>query len=701
MLAAVTALAACGPGVRPSPAWPDAPVELRDDGDRDLATDQLWVMPHGPARDRARARIAAAIVPRIADAIEHEEPELADALFDELTWMWHADPAALRAGLAGHAGVFQALRAMFAKSGSLEPTVQLLVLLAEIEPDQRTARLAELDEVLAFADELAVTEHGEHARRAEPIRLLQPTALALPLPWLVDRYVALVVQRQRAVAVEIDQHGASIALIRAHRDMIATAARIANVLARAGRTAEIHRHLASLDGYGSDRQLTAYAEAVAQHPSATAYGDLANAVRTEQHAPDPAAALAICAQGLLRFPGNVELLSAAASDARALGRTDQAIALLETTQRNERDIDPEVTLRLGRLYGERIARLANAGRPVAANSAWRTVLEQTRARAKQHPHPAWSQAAAIAESALGRGLASQGLIADARHALRGSLDRAPSVDAYETLSTIDVQTRRFDDAGRWAATGLALLGEQTSEDRYRRAKLERLAGDALRGANRLGEAQRHYLEGLRWWASLGESKDLPPTIAAERFLETGRTMWWLDDPAQAVRLVMLAIDSEHDSPAIAPGAVAFLIQAGRYREALDAFHHGLDAAEVSEMYRVYMSLWILGEAHWRGLPADDRATEYLATRRGDTWPELLARAATSRLPFETLAKSATTGPRRAELAFYGAVLGLDPRAATPDGRRKLLRAVVSAQVVLDAEYDLARVYLADRPAGIH
>ena len=55
--------------------------------------------------------------------------------------------------------------------------------------------------------------------------------------------------------------------------------------------------------------------------------------------------------------------------------------------------------------------------------------------------------------------------------------------------------------------------------------------------------------------------------------------------------------------------------------------------------------------------------------------------------------AATTGPRKAELAFYGAVLGLDPAAATPEGKRKLLEDVIKARAVLDAEFDLARKYL--------
>jgi tetratricopeptide (TPR) repeat protein len=308
----------------------------------------------------------------------------------------------------------------------------------------------------------------------------------------------------------------------------------------------------------------------------------------------------------------------------------------------------------------------------------------------------WQQTAAIAESALGRGLASQGLISDAKHALVGSLERAPSIDAYETLTTIDVQTDRFASAQEWAQSGLSMLGDKSSGDRYRRAKLERIEGDVLRGLGKHKEAATRYLDALRSWASLGESKDLPRTVAAERLLDSGRAMYGMGDPDPAVDLVMRAVDIDADTADIAAGAVAFLIEAGRYRDAVDAFHRGL-GANLSDFYKVYMCLWIAGEAKRVGEPLDRLAADYLASRQGDTWYELLARAATGHLPYATLVAAATTGPRQAELAFFTATLDLDPTATTPAAKKKLYAQVLAAKVVLDAEYDLARRYLALLP----
>jgi hypothetical protein len=534
--------------------------------------------------------------------------------------------------------------------------------------------------------------------------------LQLPLPWLVDKYVALLVERQRAVAAVLERFqkspptctsgdpgcpsasGVTIELVRAHHDILATSHRIGNVLARAGRAPEIHRHLVNLKGIGTEREIAARAEVLAEHPTADAYGELASTLRADEHAPDPGAALALCMAGLAIDPKNTGLVAAAGGDAVALDRVDQAIALYETALAAKGELDTQIALRLGKLYGERIARLASSGRPAAANTAWDNAVKFTARAAKQHPSEVWQQAAAMAESALGKGLASQGMVDAGRRALAASLDRAPSTDAYESLTTIDVQIERYKDAQRWAAAGIAMLGDTTAGDRYRKAKLERLAADALRRGGKQREASARYLDSLRSWASLGDTKDLPRQIAAERLLDSGRAMWWIGDQPRAIDLISKAVDFD-GSTATSSGAVAFLIVADKYREALDVYYRGLGDPDGSELFKVYTSLWILAEAKRQGLPPDRLAVDYLTARRGDLWYELLGRAAVGKVTFDQLRAVATTGPRKAELAFYGAVLQLDPAAATPEGKKKLLEDVIRARAVLDAEFDLARKYL--------
>jgi tetratricopeptide (TPR) repeat protein len=671
-------------------------MQLRDESDRDQAIDQLWVLPPGAERDRVRMQITAAIVARLGDALVEDKPYMAELLLFQVMTLWQNDPARAGTDLAPHTEVVRELRATFAKSGALSPAVATLVLLAELEPARRTEHLTELDEVLRFADELESAENGAEAQRAQPIKLLQPSTLALPLPWLVDRYVTLLVERQRVVNELITKQGASIELVRAHHDILATSQRIAIALARAGRVAEVHRHIADIKGLGADKELAIRAEKLANRPTADAYYELAERLRNDKDNADPGAALATCLSGLAAYPRDASLLAAAAQDAAALGRVDQPIALYEAAIRLDRDdVDNALALRLGKLYAERIARLAFGGRPAAATSAWRDLSRYTKQVAQRQPSSVWSVVASSGETALGRGLLSQGKLRDAEQALSKSIARSPSFDAYETLAEIHGKTDRHASAIRYATHGIALLGD-TKGDRVRRAKLARIAGDAARHAGRPRDAANFYLDAMHAWASLGNDSELTPPMRAERKIEFARSLWYVGESDKAVNLVFDGIDEQPHAAANYATAAAFLLKVGSYAEALDIVHRALSQTDVNELYKVYMCLWVLGEARRRGEPRDRQAVEYLSSRQGDLWYELLAKAATGRADLATLRAAAITGPRQAELAFYSVVLGLDPEASTAAGARKLLEQVVEARLVMDAEYDLARQYLAKR-----
>jgi len=687
-------IAACGHARPRAPAFPDAPLELSDDADRDQAIDQLWVLPYGPARDGVRNAIVTALAHRIDAAIEDDQPLVARELLFQLCSLWRDDPQAVGTGLTTQIPLLRRLRATFAKEGAMEPTIATLALLAELEPAERGKHVGEIEEMLAFADELAVVEHGPGSERSQPIRLLAPTALVLPLPWIVDRYVALLEARQAAVSALIQQQGSpSIELLRAHPDFIHTAHRIANVLARAGRADEIHTHLAKLSGiYGTDRELSNIADDIAAAPKPEAYFELARQLRGDKVAADPAAALGAALRGIARFPKDASLYASAAEHSAALGRIDQPIALYESAIDNDTEGDSTIALRLGKLYAERIARLANGGRPGAATTAWTELARYTDSAAKRTPNDVWRQVAAIAETSLGRGLVSQGRLADGEQALVASLQRAPSIEAYETLTTIAMKTDRLVLAGRYAQDGLGMLAGDSSGDRYHRAKLGRLAGDIARARGHNKEAAQLYLDALRAWAQLGEDKHLPRAVAAERKLEFGRVEWYLGNTNDSVELVQQAVDVDPDSATTCSTAVAFLVEIGRSMEAFDTLHRMIGSPEIGELNKVYAALWVVGDARWRGVEPDRLATEYLATRHGDLWYEQLAEAATGRLEHAKLAAAATTGSRRAELAFYTAVLGLD--GSSRAARRAQLQHVVEAGLVMDAEYDLAKQYLA-------
>jgi tetratricopeptide (TPR) repeat protein len=668
--------------------FPDAPLELRDDGDRDQAIDQLWLLPAGAQRDAVRAHVSEAIAKRIGDAIEDDKPYVAEQLLFQWCSLWRDDPTAVSRDLQPYLPVIHRLRAMFAKAGTLEPTIATLVLLTELEPAQRVAHLAELHEVAAFADELATTADGPDATRAQPIALLQPTALALPLPWLVDRYVALLEARQRTFVQIVGSGDPDDDLARTHADVLVTAHRIANVLARAGRADDIHAHLDQLTGiYGTDRMLALRADTVAEQPSADAYLQLARALRDDHDAGDAAAALGVAVRGIAKFPRSAALYATAAEAAAELGRLDQPIGLYEAALAVDTgELDSTLALRLGRLYSERIARLALGGRPAAAESAWRDLVVYTRDEDRRTPNEVWRQVNALGQSSLGRGLISQGRLADAEHELVASLDRAPSVDAYETLVTIELRTDHLRAARRYANAGLALLpqsscivssaGDQrecpSAADRYHRAKLARLAGDVALAAGHTRDGNELYLESMKAWASLGKDDDLPRAIAAERKLEFARALSRLGDIAKAVDLAAEAVDTDPSSPATSTQAIAFLLEIDRASDALDILHRAL-GSEIGEPYEVYACLWVVVDARHRNALPDRLAVDYLAGRHGELWYERLAQAATHRLEFAQLAAL--------------------PVAQTPAALRARLHAVVDAGLVMEPEYEIARRYL--------
>lgn len=687
-IAAVVGIVGCSHGANRVLQFPDAPVQLGDDGDREQAIDALWAMPPGASRDAARTRIAHALLHRITAAIAEAQPLVSEGLTLQLTSLWQADPQAIGRALAADLATIRTLRATFAKSGALEPTLCTLVLLAELEPAKRSDHLAELDEILAFAGEAAADD--SELAHPSPAALLQPTVLALPLPWLVDRYVALLESQQQAVDAQFGKTK-SFEMVASATEVLQTGRRIASALARSNRVGDIAAHVGAIKGLGEDRALRLRAEAIVHQPSAEAYLALATLMRAEDHqAPDHAAALAVALAGRAKFPGDARLAVLAAESAASLRRVEQTIALFEAALVAEGGTpDPATALHLARIYGERIARLAFGGRPAAATTAWHEVTSYT---AKRSPGPIWGQVDAVAETALGRGLLSQGRLDEAEHALTASLDRAPSIDAYETLTTIYWKTDRLSSASRSATAGLALLGE-TLADRYRRAKLERISADVMRAAGKTRDASALYLDALRVWTTLGEDKSLPRHLAAERKLEFARGMWFLGNGDRAVDLVLEAIDTAPAAASICSEAVAFLLQVGKGTDALDAMHRGLSSSGLGELDKIYMCLWVLGDQRRRGDDPDRQAVAYLETRHGELWYEQLAALATGRRELAAVRAVAITGPRRAELAFYTTTLGLDPATKDPVAKKRALESVVDASLVMDAEYDLARLYL--------
>src|SRR3954453_21298800 len=100
LVLAVLAATACASARPHRPSFPDAPLDLGDETDRDQAIDRLWVMPHGAARDAVRASIVTAIAQRTGDPLAEDKPLVAEQLLYQLASLWQDDPANVGKGLA-------------------------------------------------------------------------------------------------------------------------------------------------------------------------------------------------------------------------------------------------------------------------------------------------------------------------------------------------------------------------------------------------------------------------------------------------------------------------------------------------------------------------------------------------------------------------------------------------------------------------
>jgi tetratricopeptide (TPR) repeat protein len=461
VLLLLVAVAAC-PRARPAgpvafgPAE-DAPWELADDTGWNEVRDQLFGLPPGAAeRGALRTHLAAAQVARITRWLEGNRPVLAHEAMLELARLWSDEPQALGAELAGQAAALERARATFARGGADREVVLALVLLGEIEPAAREARWAEIEEVLAYADDLATAEMGPAALRSRPLEILEPIAHALPLPRVTDRFVALAAARQTAVSAALASDGASFELVRAHGAVLKAARALAAALARGGRAAEIAGQLTPLTGIGSDELLARRAAAVAG-PGATArdWVLLARAFRTgdgtddDDEGDDPESARAICLTGLRHFPDDPTLLAAAGRAAIALGRVHEPIRLFEALRRRVPG-DRAVASQLMTLYRDRLAALAYNDRPVEARARLAELETFHQAVARAHPGRSWKKELATAFTAVGRGMVGQGELEDAIALLSRAVQLERDPEAYEMLATVALKRQRYGEARRFA-----------------------------------------------------------------------------------------------------------------------------------------------------------------------------------------------------------------------------------------------------------
>jgi tetratricopeptide (TPR) repeat protein len=677
----------------------DAPLELAYDQDLDEARDRYEALATGaPGREELRQSLAGEYARRIRAALDDAEHRyLAHEALMQLASLW--TPAELASGAPGmdaHLEDARAVRDVFARAGGDLEAAAALYFLAAADPAARSAEanpyLAEVEEIYTFTNELAVASFGEGAERSRPIEILDAVVQWLPSRAVVDGLVERVRERQIALLGRFRDQGPNADLIRAHGAGLFRASwTIVRALARGGRLDEAPAALAGFESLGNDAQL---AEKVGQAlgPGAGGAHWLALAAQFQDEDPeqaDPGAALRIALEGARRLPDDASLRYAAAALARDMERAVQSIALYEQGMAIAPERDAAEAL--AELYSIRVAALALAERPHAAQAAL-AALEKFHAQAQQRwPEKPLEADLATAYASMGRGMIGLGELALARSYLLQSQARRRNHDAVALLGTIALKQDRFAQALEHFEEALAMKADSVYE-RFERARVLRLAGDAQAGLGRREQAAQRWREAIEAWEALAERVELAPRFQGEMLVESARAHWALGDEDVAVRGFEAAVDVDADGEDTHTTVVSFLITRGDYQRALDTYHRALGNHDMSDYAKVYMSLWMLAEARRRGQQPDPLAYGFLRRREGTLWYDDLARYATGRVGLSALEGRASTRGRRAELWYYEAVLG---EAGSERAVRELLERVLATEMVLFFEYDMAKYWLGE------
>lgn len=665
----------------------DAPYELADELDFAERADALAALPPGDARAALRAELAAVLGARLDRALASGRLERASAALGALAELWAGEPAAL-SELAEQPGWTDRLiraRAGFARGGADRDAALVLAIRLAVAPTD--ADRAELTQITEFADQLAMARMGPLGAGTGALAVLAPIVERGLAPELLPGYVALVVARANQADLAVSAGLATAATSPALRAAMGASRDLAIALAMGHQIERLSAALADLHGLGRDRPLADAARAITTPVAgAAAWAKLAAALRAADGGDDRAklrAALTIALDGLVRFPDDATLAAAAAVIAMEQDEVARPTALLTTARRHAAD-DAGLAERLLGLHRERLGRLIYGGRGRAAARCLAALRALYADLAARFPGRTWAVAWPEVLATYGRGLISQGELAAGRRALTESIAAKPTVEALDMLGTVALKTGDAAGARRAFERAVALPGDTPAQE-YARAKLLRLAGDAATAAGDTRGATEHYAQALSTWADLGERLDLPPNLAGERLVESGKLFWALGKPDDAVDLLAAASDADPDGADTHIQTVAFLLLHDRYDRARDVFYQALASDRIGDYYKVYMALWIVAEGRRRGVADDDQARAYLAGRDGPLWYDDIARLASGRLAAPALAARASTRPRQTELAYYTAVLGADGAAATA-----LLEDVLASDLVLFFEYDMAR-----------
>ncbi len=664
----------------------DAPYQLQEDDDLE-ETRKLFdsLRKDDSTREELRGALAKEYQRRIQLLLHRKERDLAFTNYTKLLRLWspkeqEAQPSPLRK----YSKETSRFRKNFSQSGNAIEAITSLVVLKRIAPQKAQQYQQEIEEILAYSDELGIAKDGKGAHRARQITILETVAQTLQSEEVIAPLIRLYQKRQQAIQSAFRRDGANYELIRVHGlGALNTTHNIVAFLAQSGRISEALKAIEPISGIGDDTELRALLRSALASQSPESWVKISEQYQNKD--PNLGAALALCQIALRTSPENSPAAFCAGNVAKRLGNSILAIRYYKQGLKSA-PTHAEANHALAQLFEERVSTLAYRGRPLAAKKQLKE-FESFHALAKHKLAKPVKPDLASAYSAMARGLLSSGELSEAKGYLNRSLSLRKNLPSLEYLGTISLRQGRSDEAVDYYAKAIALEGKGFAQ-LFEQTRLRRLQAEAKLVKGDLKQANTELKTTLLRWVELLHDYELSDLAAAEAQIEMGKLEFLQGNREVAINYFFRSLSSPHLNASSHADIASFLLLRNAYAFALEIYLDALGNSSVSNYYKIYMSLWILAESKHLHQEPESHALAYLQSREGSLWSEELAQYAVGKVDREKLEALATTRGRRAELQYYAAVVG--PENPSPAQRKRLLNEVVRGNMVLFFEYEMAQ-----------
>lgn len=625
---------------------------------------------------------------------------------------------------------------VYSPRGNELPVATGLFVLLTLEP-RNSDWAARVEQILTWLDTETRLSEGTSGPRTQPTAadILNGVAASWPSPAVVERVARLGSERQERLArmlrrrpgTGVGGRGMLSELLLDSESLAAMEINAAALYLRCGqisRAAEAAARFTDKPGDDPDfRQLLAAANRSTAKPAdylALARRFLPRGellLGTSSDRIDPVAAAEILRQGLLLFPGDVELLLLASRVARfapapllALRLLDEALAALERQNPGADKISDLLSERMELALLHVKARIDPDHLPPVLHEA--EILRSQLAQSQQrYGSKNFKLSEADVDLAMARGLVDAGRLDEAEPLfLRAQSENPGDAEVALQIANLALKRGRPEQA--------ALLLRKALDSRQHDAPVEetvsfvegqsRLAyalGAAYEANGNLDDARNSWRSALRGWERLMieqlRRKSLGASAGAT--FEVGRLYYLLGRRDDGLRKFDEAIEQDESRDQSYIDTIAFLVERGDAEPALDIYRRAISKSNrlVSEYVKVYSSLWILDITRRRARAPDAAALAYLRTLdarqvelrppRASAWYRQLVRYALDRISYDRLLAMADTPGKRAEVFFYQAMRLL--AEGKSNDAHALWSKVIDTKMASFFEYEMASRYL--------